>query len=169
MRSPGAELRLENFRGSGVKEDNLMELYIALKLNAPAKALLVTDLESAAQASVEAERLADPNSEYAVLNTSNLTLTAAAQASISLDYDLTCLEGVVESRLNDIGVDREKCPKDFDELVSEIAVDAQNDILRYGFSEDGAIEDAIQMNKAGINSLMDTDCDSSNYDEDDED
>lgn len=82
---------------------------------------------------------------YEVLSTESFQLSSAGMASVSMDYELECLEETVTYRLNDMGISEDNYPAEkLKKLVEEIASKAYREITHYDVSEDYALNEAFE-------------------------
>ena len=60
-----------------------------------------------------------------------------------MDYELECLEESVRTTLRGDGMDEDKDPARFEELVSSIAADAYRQMTHYDVDEEFAISESV--------------------------
>lgn len=83
------------------------------------------------------------NDGYIVLSTDNISLSSAAKASVSMDYDEDCVKETVCTTLQEKGIDTNADSGTFDDLASTIAAEAYRSMIKYDTSEEYEIEEAM--------------------------
>ena len=114
-----------------------MTLYIVLDQKNQ-KAILATSLEREAYKALD--ELISSGGTGTILSTDNVSLDTA---QISMDYELACLEESVRTTLRGDGMDEDKDPARFEELVSSIAADAYRQMTHYDVDEEFAISESV--------------------------
>jgi len=128
-----------------------MNLYVAINLK-DEKVLFITDNKAAAEQSICKE--GEASGECRILSTENVSLTAAAQAEVSMSYEEGCVRESVCTILWERGINEDLHPAEFTQLTEAIAADAYRDMLKYDVSEDYAIGEAVKEHDKEITALL---------------
>ena len=112
------------------------------------KLMLISDSKK------EAQFWTKGNDGYIVLSTDNISLSSAAKASVSMDYDEDCVKETVCTTLQEKGIDKNADSGPFDDLASTISAEAYRSMIKYDTSEEYEIEEAMKNHAEEISRLL---------------
>lgn len=133
-----------------------MRLYAGVKV--PVDPLLqmeivmISDNKPDVERAVNEANARDGAAMFYVLSTEHMCFSNGFMASISMDYDQTCLEETILSRLEGMGVDCNSST--VRELAGKLAGTANHDILHYDVDEDYAIDEAFRSYEGEVKALV---------------
>lgn len=112
------------------------------------KLMLISDSEK------EAQFWTKGNDGYIVLSTNNISLSSAAKASISMDYEEDCVKESVCTTLQEKGIDKDVDSGAFDDLASTIAAETYRSMMKYDTSEEYEIGEAMKNHAEEVSRLL---------------